>query len=158
MPSLVEILRRFLNFFNFPISNLPISLLATLGREQGPSFERTWMPFIQGCFVPSFVEIGPVRRKRLPWEEDFVNVLLLFCNYLPLEKGVGSSFKLLQWEEEVFLEKKTLSMYYCYFVIISPWKRAWALPLNKLEFPSPRDALCQVWLKLAQWFWRSKFL
>ena len=29
-----------------------------------------------------------------------------------------------------------------------------ALHLNKLESPSPKDALCQVWLKLAQWFWR----
>ena len=30
--------------------------------------------------------------------------------------------------------------------------------LNKLEFPSPKDALCQIWLKLAQWFWRRRFL
>ena len=27
-----------------------------------------------------------------------------------------------------------------------------ALHLNKLESPSPKHALCQVWLKLAQWF------
>ena len=33
-----------------------------------------------------------------------------------------------------------------------------ALPLNKLEFPSPKDALCQVWFKLAQQFWRRRFL
>ena len=31
------------------------------------------------------------------------------------------------------------------------------LNLNKLEFPSPKDALCQDWLKLAQWFWRRGF-
>ena len=30
--------------------------------------------------------------------------------------------------------------------------------MNKLEFPSPKDDLCQVWLKLAQWFWRRKIL
>ena len=29
--------------------------------------------------------------------------------------------------------------------------------LNKLESPSPKDALCQVWLKLAQLFWRRRF-
>ena len=29
--------------------------------------------------------------------------------------------------------------------------------LNKLESPSPKDALCQVWLKLAQWFWRRRW-
>ena len=32
------------------------------------------------------------------------------------------------------------------------------LHLNKLESPSPKDALCQVWLKLAKWFWRRRFL
>ena len=32
-----------------------------------------------------------------------------------------------------------------------------ALHLNKLESPSPKDTLCQVWLKLAQWFWRRRF-
>ena len=31
------------------------------------------------------------------------------------------------------------------------------LHLKKLESPSPKDALCQVWLKLAQWFWRTEF-
>ena len=29
--------------------------------------------------------------------------------------------------------------------------------LHKLEFPSSKDALCQVWLKLALWFWRRRF-
>ena len=49
------------------------------------------------------------------------------------------------------------SMYFSYFIIISPWKRARALHLNKLEFPSPKDTLCQVWLKLTQWFWRKRW-
>ena len=30
--------------------------------------------------------------------------------------------------------------------------------MNKLESPSPKDDLCQVWLKLAQWLWRRRFL
>jgi hypothetical protein len=29
--------------------------------------------------------------------------------------------------------------------------------LNKLEFPSPKDNLYQVWLILACWFWRRFF-
>ena len=29
--------------------------------------------------------------------------------------------------------------------------------LKKLESPSPKNALCQDWLKLAHWFWRSEF-
>ena len=32
-----------------------------------------------------------------------------------------------------------------------------ALPLNKFEFPLPKDALCQVYLKLAEWFWRRNW-
>ena len=50
-----------------------------------------------------------------------------------------------------------LSMYFCYFVIISTWKKCWALHLNKLKSPSPKDALCKVWLKLAWRFWRKRF-
>jgi hypothetical protein len=30
--------------------------------------------------------------------------------------------------------------------------------LKKLEFPSPKDTLYQVWLNLAYWFWRRGFL
>ena len=58
-----------------------------------------------------------LRRRYL----NFVNVFSLFRNYLPLEKGA-------------------------------------ALHLNKFESPSPKDAFCQVWLKLAQWFWRRNIL
>ena len=49
-------------------------------------------------------------------------------------------------------------MYFPYFVIISPLEKGVALHLNKLESTLPKDALCQVWLKLAQWFWRGRFL
>jgi hypothetical protein len=30
--------------------------------------------------------------------------------------------------------------------------------LNKLEFPSSKDNVYQVWLHLACWFWRRRFL
>ena len=33
-----------------------------------------------------------------------------------------------------------------------------ALHLNKLKSPSPKEALCEVWLKLAQCFLRGYFL
>ena len=41
-------------------------------------------------------------------------------------------------------------MYFRYFII--------SLLLNKLESPALKDALCQVWLKLAQWFLRRRSL
>jgi hypothetical protein len=35
-----------------------------------------------------------------------------------------------------------------------PLERGFPFSLNKLDSPSPKDDLCQVWLKLVQWFWR----
>ena len=49
-------------------------------------------------------------------------------------------------------------MYFCNFVIISPWKKMWPTIKKPLVLPSPKDDLCQVWLKLGQWFWRKRFL
>ena len=48
-------------------------------------------------------------------------------------------------------------MYICNFVIIPKCKKVWPLHLNKLKSSLPRDAFCQVWLKLTQWFWRRRF-
>ena len=39
----------------------------------------------------------------------------------------------------------------------SPLEKGGVLLLNKLESPLSKDALCQVWLKLALWFWRRFF-
>jgi hypothetical protein len=59
------------------------------------------------------------------------------------------------------------SVYFYSFAIISPWARVFpfkmriccikfgivlVLHLNDIESPLPKDDLCQVWLKLAQWF------
>ena len=38
--------------------------LLTLGEFIGSSFEETWIPFTQGCFVPSLVEIGSVVLEK----------------------------------------------------------------------------------------------
>jgi hypothetical protein len=50
-------------------------------------------------------------------------------------------------EKEDFLK---FSVYFYYL----PLEKGYPLLLNKLESPSPKDDLCQVWLKLVQWFWR----
>ena len=44
---------------------------------------------------------------------------------------------------------------FCYYF---PLEKGRGLHLNKLEFPSPKDDLCQVWLALVRRFWRRKFL
>ena len=95
------------------------SLFPPLGKRFGPLFVKTWIPRHRRMLCAKFGWNWPSGSG----EEDFlnfVNVSLPFHNYLPLEKGV-------------------------------------ALHLNKLEYPSPKDALCQVWLKLALWFLRRRF-
>jgi hypothetical protein len=47
-------------------------------------------------------------------------------------------------EEEDFLK---ISVYF-----YLPLEKRNPLQLNKLETPPPKDDLCQVWLKLTQWF------
>ena len=48
------------NDFNVCQYIFAIFLLSPLGEGHGTSFEQTWFPFTQGCFVPSLVEIGHV--------------------------------------------------------------------------------------------------
>ena len=53
------------------------------------------------------------------------------------------------------LEKKFfLNLFFRYYL---PLERGNTLHLNKLKSPSHKDDLCQVWLKLVQWFWRRRF-
>ena len=50
------------------------------------------------------------------------------------------------WEKNFFLN--FVSVFH-YFLIISPWKKNVALHLNKMESPSSKNDMCQVWSKLA---------
>ena len=56
------------------------------------------------------------------------------------------------WRRFLILDN-VFSLFYNYL----PCGKGLALRLNKLESPSPRKTLCQVWLKLAQWFWGRRW-
>ena len=103
---------------------------------------KTLIPFIQGCFVSSFVEIDPsVIEKKI-----FIISLLS-----PLWKKVGIFLKKLN-----FLHKRMLcarifsqigplisSMWFCFLIIISSlWKES-GPSFKNFKFSSPKDALCQ---------------
>ena len=63
--------------------------------------------------------------------------------------------KLAQW---FWKENFQISpMYFRYFVIIFPFKRAWPFIWANLNPPSSKDDFCKVWWKLVRWFWRSWF-
>jgi hypothetical protein len=38
--------------------------LSPLWRGPGPLFEQTWIPFIQGWFVPSLIDFGPLVLEK----------------------------------------------------------------------------------------------
>ena len=60
----------------------------------------------------------------------------------------------------VVLEKKikkfidNFFLLFCYYI---PFEKGMVIQLNKLETLSPKDVLCQVWLKFAEWFLRRSF-
>ena len=117
------------------------------------------------------VEIGPMVLKKKIFK--FRQCISLFRNYLPLEKGWALHLNKLEspspkdalcqvwlklaqwfWRRNFFNFLNVFSLFRNYLPLVN----GGALHLNKLAFPSPKDGLCQVWLKLAQWFWRRRFL
>ena len=96
----------------------------------------------------------------------------LFCNNLPMEKCWALHLNKLEsplrkdalcqvWLKlaQGFLRKRFLKFInvFSLFRNYLPLKKGMALHLNKLESTSPKDTLCQVWLKLALWFWRKRW-
>ena len=57
------------------------------------------------------------------------------------------------WRRRFFNFVNVFSLFRNYL----PFEKGGALHLIKIESPSPKDALCQVWLKLAHWFWRRRW-
>ena len=171
MTSLVEIGSVVLekNIFNFVNVFSPF-------RNYLP-FENGWVLYLNKIEFPSpKYALCQVWSKLVQWFWrrffNFVNVFSPFRNYLPLEKSgalhlnkIESTsaknalcqvwLKLAQW----FWRRR----FYNFVIVFSlfrnylPFEKDMALHLNKLESPSPKDALCQVWLKLAQWFLRRRF-
>ena len=92
------------------------------------------------CYIPNLVKIDPVvlEKKMLThrWKPTCSNKS---PEWLRWPKNPLSLFLKIEW---------SLFVWPCV-----PW-----VSLNKFEFPLPKDALCYVWLKLAQQFWRGRFL
>ena len=88
-------------------------------KKAGPFiWKKLETPLPKNAYWQVWLKLAQWLRRRRYF--NFVNIVLLFRNYLPLEMEG-------------------------------------ALHLNKLEFLSPKDAFCKVWLKLVQWFWRRRF-
>jgi hypothetical protein len=102
--------------FKWPHPIYAFLRLSPLWRGPGPLFEQFRIPFTQGWFMSSLIEIG----------------LLV-------------------------LEKKIFKNFQCIFTLLwlSPLREGQSPSFEQFRIPSPqKDDLCQVWLKLAKWFWR----
>ena len=97
-------------------------------------FVISWLSFLGKGQDPSF-------------EQNWIQFTMPGCFVLSLVE-IG----------QAVLEKKILKFVNVFspFRNYLPFGKDVALDLNKLESPSPKDTLCQVWLKLAQWFWRRR--
>ena len=124
-------------------------------------FVKHWVPFTKWCFVPSLVEIGTVILK----EKILKISSMYFCFFIIIslwKRGWPfflNKFKFASPKDAlclVYIKLSKLSMYFDYFIMISTSKRAWPIIWTKLN-PNLLRMLC-VWFKLAQWFWRRKFL
>ena len=121
----------------------------------GSSFEETLIPFIQGSFLPSLVEIGSVVLEKKIFK--FHHVFSLSHNYFPLEKveafhlnklesplpmdvlcQVLSKFAQWFWRKDFFTFVNVFSPFRNY----PPLEKGGARHLKKLESPSPKNALC----------------
>ena len=106
------------------------------------------------------------------WKTRFfkiVKVFTIFCNYRPWKKE--EPFILKNWisiiqgwfvsslveiglvvlKEKIFLN---LSMY---FRKLSPIEKGRTTSFEQTQISLPKNDLCQVWVILAQWFWRRRF-
>ena len=125
--------------------------------------------FTKECIVPSLVKISPMDLEN----KIFKILFMHFHNFVIIPQSKRVWFFIwnlihprMLWTctkfcwnwptgSRVIFFIKSLLMNFCCFSIISPCKR-WTPCFNKLESPSSKDVLCQVWLKLTNWFWRGR--
>ena len=115
------------------------SWLSPLWRGPGPSFEQTWSPSTQGWCVPSLVEFGPavLEKKSKMWKVNGQTDRQTTDNRW--SEKLTWAFKL-RWAKNIITNREHLNVK-CQSPI--------PLHLKNLESPSPKDDLCQIWLKLA---------
>ena len=85
-------------------------------KGHGPLFKHTWIPFTQGFFVPSLVEIGPVvkiskfRRCIFAIMLSLIGKRAALQNWIPFTQGYFAQH--LVKNGQVVLEKKIFKKLY----------------------------------------------
>jgi hypothetical protein len=120
-------------------------------RKLSRKYELFWLSGFKNIFkwlhpiLTFFVIISPLKRT---WCYNWTNLNPLYpmINCTKFDWIWPSCF----WTRR-FKKKLSVFLLFCYYL---PLGKGVSLHLNKPEFPFPKDELCQVWLKLALWFWR----
>ena len=160
--------RRFLNFVNvFSLfrNYLPLEKGRALHliKLESPSSKdalcQVWLKLAQWFWrrgLLNFVNVFSVFRYYLLLEKGKALYLNILESRLPKDALCKVWLKLGQWirRRRILNFVNVFSLFRNYL----PLGKGGALLLNKLKNPSPKDALGQVWLKLAQWLWRRRFL
>ena len=102
--------------------------------------------FISSVFFRYFIIISPWKRMG-PYIWTKLKILH--------QRMISAKFGL-NWHSDSWEDLKKLVNVFLLLRNDLPLEKGRTLHFNKLEFPSP--ALCQVWLKFAQWFWRRRFI
>ena len=90
-------------------------------------------------------------RYYLPLEKDVVPHLNKLESPPPKDHLCKVWLKLALWFWRRFLNIFNIILQFSFYLHL---EKSVALQMNKLKSPPPKDDLCQVWLKLGQWFWR----
>ena len=139
-------------------------------------------PNVKRCGLSLWTNLNPLYPGMLfakfgwNWPSGYIKKgffnFSLFCNYLHLEKSEALHLNILIYlspKDDLCQVWLKLTQWFCrrrflksinvfsLFRNYLPLEKGRGLHLNKLEPPSPKDVLCQVWLKLAQWFWKRRF-
>ena len=89
---------------------------------------------------------GPLFEQTwIPFTQGCIVLILVEIGCEVLEK------KIFKFRLDVFSLFRKCIFTICNYLLLEKGR---ALHLNKVESPSPKDALCLVGLKLVEWFWR----
>ena len=88
--------------------------------------------------------LSPLRKERGPSFEQTWIPFALYYVWLKLAKWF--------WRRRYLNLIYILSLFFFYLLL----EKDMVLHLDKLEFPSHKNSLYQVWVKMAKWFWRRR--
>ena len=93
----------------------------------GPSFEQTWIPFTQGCFVPSLVEIGPVILEKKIYFINASNQTYQMTDFYIAEIQSNNEGRISNWPHMINDFVWLLVWGFSSHSKISPWSSAGSL-------------------------------